>query len=102
MIDMSRSKNLEDWPSVKIDSALLNDYIETLDFLERSGMNEITPWGLFTNKYWEPQVEYTIDSQRGALVREIIDLAHQRNIKVVCGMGVYSWGFDKILKENPE
>jgi hypothetical protein len=55
MIDMSRTKNMEDWPSVKLDSALLNDYIETLDFLELSGMNEITPWGLFTNKYWEPK-----------------------------------------------
>ncbi len=102
MIDMSRTKNMEDWPSVKLDSALLNDYIETLDFLELSGMNEITPWGLFTNKYWEPKVENTIDSHRESMVRKIIDLAHQRNIKVMCGMGVYSWGFDKILNENPE
>jgi hypothetical protein len=57
MIDMSRTKNMEDWPSVKLDSALQNDYIETLDFLELSGMNEITPWGTSIDTYgsgWRP------------------------------------------------
>jgi hypothetical protein len=40
-------------------------------------MIEITPWGLFTNKFWEPEIGNTIDSLRDSMVREIIDLAHQ-------------------------
>ena len=99
--DFSRTECNDAWPSIRIDSALLNDYEETLDFLQRAGMNEITIWGLFTNKYWEPDVEKTIDAQRKELVKLIIDKAHQRNLKLINGMGVYSWGFDKILEQRP-
>lgn len=59
--DLSRTACNDAWPSIRIDSALLSDYEETLDFLQCAGMNEITLWGLFTNKYWEPEVEKTID-----------------------------------------
>ena len=99
MIDMSQTECYDSWPSIKLDSAMIADYAETLDFLNRSGMNEITLWGLFTNKYWEPEVEKTIDSSRKALIDGVIRLAHLRKIKVILGMGVYSWGFDKILQE---
>jgi hypothetical protein len=102
MIDMSRTECHDAWPSVKLDSTMIADYAETLDFLQRSGMNEITLWGLFTNKYWEPEVEKTIDSNRKALIDKVIRMAHQRKIKVILGMGVYSWGFNKILQEHPE
>ncbi len=102
MIDLSRIECHDAWPSIRIDSALLSDYEETLDFLQRSGMNEITLWGLFTNKYWEPEVEKTIDSQRKELIKLIIAKAHQRNLKLINGMGIYSWGFDKILQQRQE
>jgi hypothetical protein len=102
MIDLSRTECHDVWPSVKLDSAMIADYEETLDFLQRSGMNEITLWGLFTNKYWEPDVEKTINSSRKPLIDDVIKMAHMRKIKVILGMGVYSWGFDKILQEHPE
>ena len=102
MIDMSRTECHDAWPSVKLDSAIIADYAETLDFLQRSGMNEITLWGLFTNKYWEPEIEKTIDSNRMLLINSIIRMAHEQKIKVILGMGVYSWGFDKIIQEHPE
>jgi hypothetical protein len=102
MIDLSQTECLDAWPSVKLDSAMISDYEETLDFLQRSGMNEITLWGLFTNKYWEPDVEKTIDSSRKVLIDRVIKLAHERKIKIILGMGVYSWGFDKILQEHSE
>jgi hypothetical protein len=100
--DLSRTACNDAWPSIRIDSALLSDYEESLDFLQRAGMNEITLWGLFTNKYWEPEVEKTIDTQRKELVKLIIAKAHQRKLKIINGMGIYSWGFDKILKQKPE
>ncbi len=101
MIDLSQTASADAWPSIRIDSALLADYEETLDFLQRTGMNEITLWGLFTNKYWEPDIDKTIDESRKELVRRIIEMAHKRNLKLINGMGIYSWGFDKILEKNP-
>jgi hypothetical protein len=101
LIDLSRSDCRDEWPSIRLDSALMGDYEETLDFLQRSNMTEISLWGFFTNKYWEPEIEKTIDVRRKDLVNRLLGMAHQRNIKVLCGLGVYSWGFNKIIQENP-
>jgi hypothetical protein len=103
MIDMSRNARTGlEWPSIIMDQALIDDYEETLDFLQRSRMNEITLWGLFTNSNWGPEIDRTIDTERLRKVREVISKAHQHGIKILCGLGVYSWGFNKIIKEHPE
>ena len=78
MIDISRTPHAVPWPSVIIDQPLIDDYKETLGFLQRSSMNEITIWGLFTNSYWEPEVAKTIDAEREKKVRGIISEAHQK------------------------
>ena len=101
MADFSQQPVYDRWPSVKLDSGILADYLETVDFLKRSGMNSITPWGFFTNDNWNPEIEKTISPERKGLVEKIIKLTHQRGIKVMCGMGIYSWGFGEIIKQNP-
>ena len=101
LIDFSRTGTNEEWPSIRIDSALIGDYTDAIDFLQRDGFNEITLWGLFTNKFWEPEVDKTIDAQRKVLVNDLIAKAHQRELKVICGMGIYSWGFEKIISQDP-
>lgn len=102
MVDFSRKPVVDKWPSIRIDSGVYADYIETLDFLKRTGMNEITPWGLFTDENWQPEISETISPERKALITSVIKAAHDRNIKVMCGLGVYSWGFGTILKLHPE
>ncbi|MFC2123593.1 hypothetical protein ACFLU5_02180 [Bacteroidota bacterium] len=102
-MDLSRTARIGyHWPSIEIDSALMADYEETLAFFERSRMTEITIWGLFTNSAWEPVIKNTIDMEREEIVREVIDMAHEKGIKVICGLGIYSWGFDKIMDAYPD
>ena len=102
MVDFSSKPVLDHWPSIRLDSAIFADYIETLDFLKKSGMNEITPWVLFTDENWEPEIEKTITPERKKLIDQVIQAAHDRQIKVLCGLGVYSWGFGKIIQLHPE
>jgi hypothetical protein len=102
MVDFSRTPIVDKWPSIRLDSGIMADYLETLDFLKRTGMNEITPWGLFTDENWNPDIAKTIDAERKKLVVEVIKAAHQRNLKVMCGMGIYSWGFGKIISQYPD
>jgi hypothetical protein len=101
LIDLSRTDCLDEWPSIRLDSSLIGDYEETLEFLQRSHMTEISLWGFFTNKFWEPEVEKTIDEERETMVKKLLIMAHERKIKVLCGLGIYSWGFNKIIQENP-
>ncbi len=100
--DMSTTETpYEGWPSIRIDPNLTDDYDKTLDFMAARGLNEITLWGLFTAKSWEPVIENTIDADRKALINTWVNKAHSRGIKVLSGMGVFSWGFSKIMDANP-
>lgn len=85
------------WPNVMIDEATVADITEQLDFMQRAGMNEIVIWGLFTAEGWAPDVPTTVDANRRAAVSDLIARAHARGIKVLAGLGVYSWGFKRIL-----
>ena len=66
------------------------------------GLNEIVVWGFFTSREWPLELKDAIDETRKKQVLAIIEKAHHYNIKVLAGMGVYSWGFDAIIRANPE
>lgn len=89
------------WPNVTIDNTTIADITEQLDFMQRTGLNEIVIWGLFTAEGWAPDIVSTVDTTRQGQVKEIISRAHARGIKVLAGLGVYSWGFKRILDADP-
>lgn len=90
------------WPSMRLDARLLMDYRETFDLMRRLGMNEIVIWGLYVSNNWPLNIvsAVPIPDRRGLLVEQLITLAHERGIKVLSGLGVYSWGFAKIIRAN--
>jgi len=90
------------WPSTRIDGKLLRDYDENLKFMHEIGLNEITVWGFFISREWPLELKDAIDETRKKQVLSIIEKAHHYNIKVLAGMGVYSWGFDAIIRAHPE
>jgi hypothetical protein len=98
----SEGRPNDPWPSILIDDKLLNDYDINLKFMHEIGLNEITIWGLFIAREWPLELKNAIDETRKKQVRAIIEKAHHYNIKVLSGMGVYSWGFDAIIRANPE
>jgi hypothetical protein len=91
----------EAWPSIRIDDELTNDYLQTFSLMEKTGLNEISIWGLFAARSWPIDIEHTLDVQRTEQVLKIITASHNHGIKVLCGLGVYSWGFDEIIRANP-
>ncbi|MEO8765096.1 MAG: hypothetical protein ABI416_12450, partial [Ginsengibacter sp.] len=98
----SEGRPNDPWPSTRIDDKLLRDYDDGLKFMHETGLNEITIWGLFVSREWPLDVTNTIDDARRKQVLAIIEKAHKYDIKVISGMGVYSWGFDAIIKANPQ
>lgn len=98
----STARPTDEWPSIVIDAALVRDYQATYDLMQTSGLNEIAIWGFFASRRWSVNVEQTIDTNRAAQVRDLINRAHAKGISVLVGLGVYSWGFEDIIKANPE
>jgi hypothetical protein len=89
------------WPSMRLDERLLEDYRRTLDLMKLLGFNEIIIWGLYVSRAWPVQVESAVSPERGRMVERLIESAHERGIRVFSGLGVYSWGFDDIIKARP-
>ena len=89
------------WPPVILDDIAEQSIIRTMDLQARSGYNMFDMFGLFAAWGWPVDIVSAVDKDRDARVRRILKAAHDRGIKVVYGLGVYSWGFDKIIEHDP-
>jgi len=90
------------WPSMRLDERLLDDYRRTFDAMKHLGFNEISIWGLYVSRSWPVDITSAVDPKRGAMVEKLVDEAHQHGIRVYSGLGVYSWGFEEIIRAHPQ
>jgi len=97
----SRPDAQASWPSMRLDPALIEDYRRTFASMKRLGYNAIVIWGFYVSRSWPLDIPSAVPADRGALVAELIDAAHEQGIRVYTGLGVYSWGFEEIIRANP-
>ncbi len=90
-----------EWPSMKLDEPLLKDYSETFVLMKQLGIEDICIWGLYVSQAWPVDLAKSVPAERARLVDRLIASAQSKGIRVVSGLGVYSWGFQEILKANP-
>jgi len=90
----------EDWPSIRIDEGTLASLDMTMAFLKMAGYNYFDVFGLVTNHSWEDDIVSTVSAERRDLVNKVIQIIHRHGIKLIYGLGVYSWGFDGIISRN--
>src|SRR5262249_32632044 len=88
------------WPSMRLDALLLEDYRRAFAAMKRLGYNAIVIWGFYVARNWPLDITSAVSAERGALVGRLIDAAHEQGIRVYTGLGVYSWGFDEIIRAN--
>ena len=91
----------EKWPYAVIDDQTMTDLKLCFELQASAGFNEFDVFGLFTSYAWPVDIRSAVDEIRASSVRSIISTAHDLGIRVVCGLGVYSWGFDEIIAQNP-
>jgi len=92
----------EAWPSMRLDERLLADYRETFAAMKELGYNEISVWGLYVSRAWPANLKSAVTPERGARVEKLIAAAHEKGLRVLSGLGVYSWGFEEIIRANPK
>jgi hypothetical protein len=90
------------WPSMRLDERLLRDYRESLLTLRRLGFYEVAIWGLYVSRNWPTDIPSAVSPERGASVERLIDEVHRQGLRVLSGLGVYSWGFEEIIRANPK
>jgi len=91
----------DSWPCIRWDERLLADQMRFLDVQAELGVECNLVWGLFVDRAWPVPFEDIIDQARAARLRRFVEAAHARGIKILSGVGVYSWGFDEVIAKVP-
>lgn len=92
----------DSWPCIRWDDQLLADQIRYLDVQAEMGVTYNVVWGLFIDRAWPVPFTNIIDAKREAHLRAFVDAAHERGLKILHGTGIYSWGFDTIIRAYEE
>ncbi|MGQ9608735.1 MAG: hypothetical protein ACUVWN_05515 [bacterium] len=89
------------WPCIRWDEKLLEDQIRFLDVQREVDMIYNVVWGLFINRSWPVPFENVVSNERKELIKTFVNSAHERNLKILSGVGIYSWGFDEVIEKVP-
>jgi hypothetical protein len=89
------------WPITDIDEQTVKDYASFLKTAREYGYNGITLWGLYASHAWAVPLKDSLPPARRRLIDRILNEADKRSIKVLFGLGVYSWGFEEIIQHDP-
>ncbi|MEI6050323.1 MAG: hypothetical protein WCS03_15580 [Bacteroidota bacterium] len=92
---------LEDWPAEQMDDETVRSVFKALDVQSHFKYNWLDTWGLLATTSWPLNLGEGVDNDRRRRVKKILAHAHERGIKVIYGMGVMSWGYEKIIENNP-
>jgi hypothetical protein len=91
----------DSWPCIRWDEKLLADQVRFLDVQAELGIDHNVVWGLFVDRVWPVPLKNVIDAAREEKLRAFVDAAHARGVKVLSGVGIYSWGFDEVIRQAP-
>jgi hypothetical protein len=89
------------WPITDIDKRTVSEYQSFLRTAREYGYNGITLWGLYASHAWAVPLKNSLEPGRRRFVDQILNEAQKLGIKVLYGLGVYSWGFEEIISQDP-
>jgi len=89
------------WPDISIDDTTFATYKAYFREAKDAGFNAFTLWGLYCSHAWPVPLNSPEIQARRKFIDEILNEAHKHGIKALFGIGVYSWGFDEIIKHDP-
>ena len=92
----------EPWPVITLDDQMMGDFSHIFDRCQHVGFNKMVIWGLFVSRRWPVPLGGAIDEKRRKRINELLESAHRRGVRVLSGLGVYSWGFEEIIEKYPE
>jgi hypothetical protein len=89
------------WPCLRWDEELLADQIRFLEVQRELGVDHNVVWGLFVDRAWPVPFRDVISPARETRLQAFVAAAQSRGVKVLSGVGVYSWGFEEVIRRVP-
>lgn len=102
--DMRRTPlPLQKWPAPQLDEEAVGSFIRAMDVQREAGFNLLDAWGLFATYGYPADVASAFgDKERRAQAARLLGAAAERGLGYLFGMGLFSWGYDEIIKADPE
>ena len=98
----SEALPLQQWPAPHLDEVTVSSILAAMDVQSRAGFNYLDAWGLFATYGYPPDITSAFaDAARAAQVKRLIGEARRRGIQLLFGMGLFSWGYDQIIRADP-
>jgi hypothetical protein len=98
----SEALPLQQWPAPHLDEVTVSSILAAMDVQSRAGFNYLDAWGLFATYGYPPEITGAFaDKDRAAQVNRLIQEGARRGIKLLFGMGLFSWGYDQIIRADP-
>src|SRR5262245_40166404 len=94
----SRPLPLAQWPAPHLDDETIEGVVRAMDLQARSGFQMLDVWGLFATYGWPPDIVSAVDRDRRRRIQRLLRAARERGLRLALGLGVYSWGYDRILE----
>ena len=84
---------LENWPAPQLDDETVDSAIMAMNVQSEAGFNMLDAFGLFATYGYPPDiVSAFVDRNRRRKVNTLFEAANKRGIKMMFGMGLFSWG----------
>jgi hypothetical protein len=93
---------LENWPAPQFDDEAIESAIRAMDVQAAAGFNYIDVWGLFATYGWPVDIVSACPPERRRRIERLLQAARDRKLRLVLGLGTYSWGYDQIIAADPE
>jgi len=90
------------WPQIPLDDETIGDLERYFDLCHDVGYTHVVLWGLFVDRRWPEDITSCVSDDRRQRIHRVIDAGHKRGVKIISGLGLYSWGFDEIIERHPE
>ncbi len=93
---------LQQWPAPQFDEQTLDSLVRALKVQAEAGFKLLDAWGLFATYGYPPDIKSAFEDEgRTRMIRRLIEAAGTFDMQIMFGMGLLSWGYDKILEANP-
>ncbi len=94
---------LQNWPAPQFDDATLEGAVRALDVMGESGYRYLDAFGLWATGDYPPDIVSAFrDKPRHRRLERLFTEARKRNIGMILPLGLFTWGYDRIIREDAE
>jgi len=94
---------LQQWPAPHCDDATVEGVLRTLEVISDAGYGYLDTFGLYATGGYPPDIVSAFaDAERNRRLDTIFAAAAQRGIRMSLPLGLMTWGWDRIIAEDPE